>query len=325
MDTYKALNIPFGNAICYSGFRDGQNPAGIHPSYDEIKEDLMLLKNNWKYLRLYDCDLHSQRVLQVIRDEGLDLKVMLGAFIVAEVNNHICPWGGGVYSDEQLAENKAKNESNINRLIEWANEYHDIVTAVSVGNEACVDWTDHMVPVERVIKYVKEFKKASSVPVTFCENYVPWSGKLKTLADVLDFISVHTYPVWEYKHIMEALDYTKDNYYAVAKLYPDKPVIITEAGWATNSNGRGIKPEYVNEKNQKLYYQQLMNWVTSEKILTYVFEAFDEKWKGSTDLLEPEKHWGLFYADRTPKLVMKELYGGHEDKEESAKLFVANN
>ena len=92
MNTYEALNLPYGNAICYSGFRDGQNPAGIHPSYNEIKEDLMLLVNNWKYIRLYDCDLHSKRVLQVIRDEGLDLRVMLGAFIVAEVNNYNCPW-----------------------------------------------------------------------------------------------------------------------------------------------------------------------------------------------------------------------------------------
>jgi exo-beta-1,3-glucanase (GH17 family) len=49
----------------------------------------------------------------------------------------------------------------------------------------------------------------------------------------VDFISIHTYPVWEYKHINDALDYTKENYYSVAKKYPDKPVIITEAGWAT--------------------------------------------------------------------------------------------
>jgi hypothetical protein len=27
---------------------------------------------------------------------------MLGAFIEAEMNNFNCPWGGGVYSEEQL-------------------------------------------------------------------------------------------------------------------------------------------------------------------------------------------------------------------------------
>ena len=36
--------------------------------------------------------------------------------------------------------------------------------------------------------------------------------------------------------------------------------------------------------------------------------AFDENWKGSPDPLEPEQHWGLFTADRQPKLVMQALY-----------------
>jgi len=174
-----------------------------------------------------------------------------------------------------------------------------------VGNEACVDWTDHYVPVSRVIEYVNRVKKSARQPVTFCENYVPWLNKLEPLAHVVDFISIHTYPVWEYKHIHESLDYTKNNYYDVAKKYPEKPVIITEAGWSTNSNGRGINPEAVNEMNQKIYYEDLLGWTGAENILTFVFEAFDEDWKGSHEPLEPEKHWGLYKIDRTPKLVMK--------------------
>jgi hypothetical protein len=38
-----------------------------------------------------------------------------------------------------------------------------------------------------------------------CENYLPWLNKLKALAEIVDFISIHTYPVWEYKNIHEAL------------------------------------------------------------------------------------------------------------------------
>jgi exo-beta-1,3-glucanase (GH17 family) len=106
----------------------------------------------------------------------------------------------------------------------------------------------------------------------------------------------------------DALEYTKQNYYSVAHHYPDKPVIITEAGWTTASNGRGIEPWNANEVLQAEYYQQLLAWTTEEKILTFVFEAFDEPWKGSPDKLEPEKHWGLFKVDRTPKLVMKNIY-----------------
>jgi len=308
MNTFEALGLPKANAICYSGFRDGQNPGGIYPSYEEIKEDLQILSRNWKHLRLYDCDLHTQRVLEVIHKEKLDFTVMLGAYIVAEMNNFGCPWGGGVYSPEQLEDNKVHNQKLIQKLIRWANKYPDIVVSLSVGNEACVDWTDHYVPVASVIDYVRETKKHTKQPVTFCENYVPWLNKLKPLAQEVDFISVHTYPVWEYKHIHESLDYTKDNYYAVADMYPEIPVVITEAGWSTNSNGRGINPEHVSEENQKVYYADLMGWVNKDNILTYVFEAFDENWKGSNEPMEPEKHWGLFHTDRTPKLVMRELY-----------------
>ncbi len=128
---------------------------------------------------------------------------------------------------------------------------------------------------------------------------------LRDLVAELDFISLHTYPVWEYKHIHEALDYTKDNYYSVANLYPGKPVIITEAGWATNSNGRGINPGNVGEEMQKIYIEDLMEWTQAEQVFTFVFEAFDEPWKGSPEPLEPEKHWGLYRVDRRPKLVVK--------------------
>ncbi|MDH3363949.1 MAG: glycosyl hydrolase family 17 protein, partial [Gammaproteobacteria bacterium] len=140
------------------------------------------------------------------------------------------------------------------------------------------------------------------------ENYVPWTYKLEPLAAELDFISIHTYPAWEYRTIEDALEFTKQNYYSVVKHYPGKPVVITEAGWTTAANGRGIEPWNASEELQHSYYKQLLEWTTKEKILTFVFEAFDEPWKGSPDEFEPEKHWGLFTVERTPKLAMKELY-----------------
>ncbi|MGK0127940.1 MAG: exo-beta-1,3-glucanase (GH17 family), partial [Candidatus Azotimanducaceae bacterium] len=249
MNYSTVLNISLGNAICYSGYREGQQPGGICPSYEEVKEDLLILSQNWKYLRLYDCDQHTDTILEVIKNEKLDFKVMLGAYIVAEMNNHGCPWGG-TYSEEVLIENKAKNLYQINKLIDIANQYPEIICSLSAGNEACVDWTDHYVPVKSVINYVKMIKKGAKQPVTFCENYLPWLDKMKDLVAEVDFISIHTYPVWEYKNIHEALEYTKQNYYAVADMYPDKIVVITEAGWATNSNGRGIDAHNVSEELQ---------------------------------------------------------------------------
>ncbi len=307
MNTFSRIGIEPGRAICYSGYRDGQQPGGDIPTYEQVKEDLMILHGHWKYLRVYDCAEHTQTILEVIEKEALDFKVMLGAYINAEMNNFNCPWDGGIYSKTQLEKNLVTNSKKIDRLIDMANRYPEIACSLSVGNEACVEWTDHYVHENKVLEYVKRVQEKAVQPVTFCENYVPWMYKLEDLAHVVDFISVHTYPVWEYKHINEAIDYTKHNYYSVAEKYPDTAVVITEAGWATRSNGRGIEPTNVNEEHQKVYYEQLMEWTDKEHILTFFFEAFDEKWKGSPHPAEPEKHWGLYTIDRKPKLAVKNL------------------
>lgn len=299
---------PYGNAICYSGYREGQSPpSGVFPSYEQIKEDLLILERHWRYLRIYDCTEHAETVLSVIRNERLPFQVMLGMGLSAEVSNYNCPWGG-VYSDETLRANRIANMAELERIVDLSKRFSKQVLALSIGNEASVDWNDHMVPVDRLIEMAKRLRAETVHPITFCENYVPWTGKLKGLVEHLDLISVHTYPVWEYKTIDEALAYTQENYYAVKGRYPNKPVVITEAGWTTASNGRGIEPWNASQDLQTAYYERLMDWVTEEQILTFVFEAFDEPWKGSPDPLEPEKHWGLFTLDRKPKTVMAGLY-----------------
>jgi exo-beta-1,3-glucanase (GH17 family) len=302
------MQFEHGNAICYSGYREDQSPlTRTYPSYEQIREDLLILAGNWRYLRLYDCSTHAERVLEVIRNEDLHFRVMLGVDLAAEVSNPHCPWGAE-FDDDQLYANRQANIEEVRRLTILARKFEDIVFSVSVGNEASVEWTDHMVPVESLIGYVHDVRGSIDQPVTFCENYVPWTYKLVPLADELDFIAIHTYPAWEYRSIHDALEYTKQNYHAVVDHYPGKTVVITEAGWTTAANGRGIEPHNASEELQASYYEQLLDWTTEEKILTFVFEAFDEPWKGSSDPMEPEKHWGLFNVDRTPKLVMRERY-----------------
>lgn len=302
------LALPAGNAICYSGYREGQGPhEGIYPSYEQVREDLVILAKNWRLLRLYDSSPHAETVLAVIRDEGLPFRVMLGVDLAAEMSNPQCPWGAQ-FSDTTLAANRARNQAEVQKAIALSNRFADIVFSVSAGNEASVEWTDHMVPVDSLISHVRTLKRSISQPVTFCENYVPWTYKLEPLAEELDFISVHTYPAWEYRTMDDALEFTKQNYRSVVDHYPGTPVVITEAGWTTASNGRGIESWNASEELQAQYYEELIDWTTRENVLTFVFEAFDEPWKGSPDPMEPEKHWGLFKVERTPKLVMRSLY-----------------
>ena len=299
--TLDALGIDVAPAICYSGYREGQSPVtGVYPSYAEVREDLEILRPHWHYLRLYDAGPHAELVLDVVRREGFGFRVMLGAAIGAEVSNPGCPWGG-VYPDEVLAANRQANEAEIDRMTALANRYSDEVFAVSIGNEAAVEWTDHRVPVDRLVGYARRVKAAVGQPVTFCENYVPWTTTLGPLAAELDLLSVHTYPVWEHQPLDRALAYTAQNVRGVAERYPDTPVIVTEAGWTTRSNGRGIDPANASPELQAAYVEQLMAWSREHQVLTFVFEAFDEPWKGSADPAEPEKHWGLYTVDRRPK------------------------
>ncbi len=302
------LGFGFGHAICYSGYREGQSPiTNTYPSYQQVVEDLKILQEKWQYLRIYDSSYHADLVLIAITKEQLNLKVMLGVDMAAEQNNPQCPWEAHC-SDEQLTANQRANEGQVDRLVILANEYPDTVFSLSVGNEATVEWSDHLVSVERLMGFVDHIKQNTVQPVTFCENYVPWIGKLEPLVAKLDFISLHTYPVWEYHTVESALQYTKANFKNVALHYPDKPIIVTEAGWTTKSNGRGIQSDHASEALQRHYYRELLDWSHKKQILVFVFEAFDEPWKGSDDCNEPEKHWGVFTVDRKPKLVMQEFY-----------------
>jgi exo-beta-1,3-glucanase (GH17 family) len=294
--------------ICYSGYRAGQSPdAGVYPSPDEVADDLRLIARRWPRIRIYDAGPHAELVLEAITREGLDLKVLMGAYVRAEASNPECPWGG-VYDEATLARNRVYNDAEIARAAALCNQYEGVVDGVSIGNEATVSWTDHLVPVPRMIEHARAMRSRVSQPVTFCENHVPWVDELAELVPELDFVSIHVYPVWEYRSIDEGLEATIADYERVASRYPGVRVAITEAGWTTRSNGRGIEPDNAGAEQQARYYRELSGWARSAGVLTYLFEAFDEDWKGSPDPDEPEKHWGLFTIDRRPKLAMRPFY-----------------
>jgi len=235
------------------------------------------------------------------------MKVMLGIWLEAEISNHEgCPWLTEPIADDVLKKNKVKNELEIKRGIKLANEYKKIIVAVNVGNEALVSWNDHMVEVDTVISYVRKVKDSILQPVTVAENHDWWTKSGSQLAKELDFISVHSYPLWEGKDIDEGLSYTIKNIQAVRDALPDTRIVISEAGWATIASEFG---ERASEEKQMQYYQELTDWASKMNVTAFWFEAFDEDWKGNPDNpLGAEKHWGFFTVDRKAKLVMHKMY-----------------
>ncbi|NND47516.1 MAG: glycosyl hydrolase [Woeseiaceae bacterium] len=304
-------------AVAYSGFREGQHPdrgdGAVNPSNDEILEDLeILVAHGFKLIRLYDSKENTQTTLELIEEHQLPIKVLLGIWLDAEFSNHEgCPWLDEPIPDEKLAENTLENVAEVQKGIELAKRYQDIVIAVNVGNEALVEWNDHMVPLEKVIGYVREVKAAIDQPVTVADNYEWWIQDGAPLAAEVDFLGIHTYPAWEEKTIDEALPYTIENMQGVHAALPGKPVAILEAGWASVGIEFG---ERANEADQARYFRELGEWAKKTNITVFFFEAFDEPWKGNPDNpLGAEKHWGIFNVDRTPKLVLRDFSAAGHD------------
>jgi len=296
-------------AVAYSGFREGQHPdrgdGAKNPSPQQILEDLnILVEHDFKLIRLYDAGDNTRTTLELIRRHDLPIKVLLGMWLQAQFSNHEgCPWLDEPIPANELAANTMANAAEVGRGIELARQYEDIVVAINVGNEALVEWNDHMVPVEDVIAYVRRVKAAVEQPVTVAENYAWWIEDGAVLAAELDFIGVHTYPAWEEKTIDDAMPYTIENIAGVQAALPGKPIAILEAGWASVAVEFGDR---ASEQNQARYYDELRDWATQSGTTVFFFEAFDEPWKGNpANPLGAEKHWGLFNVDRTPKQVMQ--------------------
>ncbi len=297
-------------AVCYSGYRSGQHPdrgvGASNPTDEQILEDLNLIVKEMDFhlIRLYDCGENSSMVLRIINEYDLDIKVMLGIWLKAELSNHEgCAWLTAPIPEDELFKNKISNSLEIQKGIQLANEYPEIVVAVNIGNEALVDWNDHKVNTDTIISYVNRVKQDIKQPVTVAENYEWWAAHGSKLAEVVDFLSVHVYPIWEGKDINEGMSYTIENIQKVKKSIPNGKIVISEAGWAT------IASEFLDrasEENQAEYYKKLMAWSKEMNITTFFFEAFDEDWKGDpNNPMGAEKHWGLYTVDRKPKLLMK--------------------
>ena len=296
-------------ALSYSGFRKGQHPdrgdGAKNPSEAQIIEDLTILQGEGiSLVRMYDCDTNTQMTLNVIEKYKFPIKVLLGIWLDAEISNHDgCGWLTDPIPESQLHQNSINNQMEVNKAIELANKYKDIVVAVNVGNEALVSWNDHMMSEERVIKFVRQVKANIQQPVTVAETHYWWRDYGANLAKELDFLGVHIYPLWEGEGIDNGMRFTIEGVENVIKSLPEAKIAILEAGWATIANEFGDR---ANQSNQKLYYNELKQWAELNNVTVFFFEAFDEPWKGNDNVPNAaEKNWGVYYEDRSPKLVLQ--------------------
>lgn len=309
--------LRYGKAICYSGYRKDQNPIkGDVPSKEQITEDMEILaRDGYDYIRMYDPNLQARRALEVIRDKKMPLKCIVGIDSVPEMNNKECPFEEQNFTEEELRQHIRRNDGEVEKLIALAKEFPDEIVAVSVGNENTPSWGARMVSEERLIAHAKRLKEALDKPVTFCEGYFEWPY-IKALAEELDFISVHSYPYHCGEDIKDAVAVNKKHYADIKAMFPDKQVIFTELGWSSDNSSpnyfvtigktrREVIPEPGTPKrasveNEKYYIEEVEAWLEQEQIVGFIFEAFDERWKGSKPD-DSECNFGLYDGDRKKK------------------------
>ena len=281
-----------GNAICYGPHRDGQRPGVSAPSATEIREDLKLMLPHWNLLRIYGSSGFAETLLSVIRNDALDMKVMLGVWIVPEAT-----------------EGPEANRREIDAAIRLATDYPEIVIAVSVGNETQIFWSAHKSPLDALIGHVRRVRAGIAAPVTVADDFNFWNKpESRALAAEIDFITMHAHPMWNGLQLNKAATWLREQVAIIQAVHPESTIVLGETGWATSVHDQGEQAELIKgrpgEIEQKRFHDEICAWATIERLPVFFFEAFDENWKGGAHHAEVEKHWGLFRADRSGKAAV---------------------
>lgn len=207
LNASEILGNPKYQAISFGGYRDANHD--IEPTVEQLKEDMKILEAMGIHLlRTYKLHKpHASNVLEAIRqlkkeNSDFEMYVVLGAWINCK----------NAFTDHpNHNEEDENNEWEINRAVELANQYPEIVKVIAVGNEAMVKWAEsYYVQPGVILKWVnylqdlkKEGKLTEDLWITSSDNFASWGGgdasyhvpDLEKLIHAVDFIMMHTYPM----------------------------------------------------------------------------------------------------------------------------------
>ncbi len=259
------------SGFSYSPFQQGQYPQkDQYPSDDEMRQDLAIMSKLTDNIRTYSVDGTLQDIPKLAEEFGL--RVTLGIWISPDLE---------------------RNEREIQRAIELANTSRSVVRVV-VGNEAL--FREEITP-EALIVLLDRVRAAVKVPVTTSEQWHIWE-KYPQLAKHVDLIAAHILPFWEFIPMDKAGQYVLDRARDLKKLFPKKPLLLSEVGWPSNGRMRGGNE--TSPADQAIYLRTLVNKLNRQGYNYFVIEAFDQPWKVS-DEGSAGAYWGVYNAARQQK------------------------
>ncbi|MBF0427542.1 MAG: glycosyltransferase [Magnetococcales bacterium] len=259
--------------FAFAPYRADQDPQkGLHPSEEQINEDLALLSGKTYAVRTYTVEGVLAEIPRLARKFGIN--VMVGGWIDTE---------------------ETKNDLEIKRLIKTVNANAQNVVRVIVGNEVLLH---DRVPVEKLIQYLDRVRSSVNAPVSTAEPWHIWL-KYPQLVKHTDFITVHMLPYWEGIDQEGAVDYVVFRMNELRAAYPDKTIIIGEVGWP--SDGRTRINAKAGLAEQATFLRRFLARANQEKYVYYVIEAFDQPWKSNSLERGVGSYWGVYNADRVAK------------------------
>jgi exo-beta-1,3-glucanase (GH17 family) len=267
-------------------YKKGDSPLieGMWIKPSQIEDDLKSLSTISHCVRTYSVSQGMEYVPEAAAKLGM--KVYLGA------------WIGWTDADNVL---------EVKQAAQIANAYPETVRALIVGNEVFLRQEQDVASMRA---YFALAKSLTNTPITYADVWEFWL-KYKTIAEDVDFHTVHILPYWENNPIGvdEAAKHTKNVMDILAQNF-SKPILIGETGWPSVGRQRSeSQPSVVNEAR---YIREFIQKANENNWQYNIIEAIDQPWKRSLEGTVGG-YWGLLTADLTPKFSFSEPVAERHD------------
>ena len=240
---------------------------------DRIDRDLAQLSKLTGRIRTYTVDGGMDKVPEIARRYGMT--VSLGIWISADLE---------------------KNEEEIQLAIRTALANRRTIDRVIVGNETQL--FGYVSP-DQLNSYIQRVREAlpARIKVTTAE---PWSTWMLTpeIGEYVDVIFVHLLPYWENVDVRGSLQSSEKFYNHIQGEFPDKKIVVGEAGWPSEGRTRGRAE--ASAANEAYFLRGFVQFAMEKGWDYYLFEAYDQPWKNQGEGAVGA-YWGLFDASGNPK------------------------
>jgi exo-beta-1,3-glucanase (GH17 family)/cellulose synthase/poly-beta-1,6-N-acetylglucosamine synthase-like glycosyltransferase len=265
--------------IAYSPSHVFNKRDGLEISPEQIDRDMKQLSQVTGHIRTYTVENGMDKVPEIAARYGLT--VSLGIWIGPDLE---------------------QNEKDIETGIAIARAWRRNIDRVFVGNEAILF---AFVTPDQLNAYIARVRAAlpARIKITTAE---PWSTWLLNpeIGKNVDIVSVHLLPYWEGTSIDNSLDFLQRAYGDVQQEFPDKPIIIGEAGWP--SEGRTKNAAEPSLANQAWFMRGFVQLAMEKGYDYYLMEGYDQPSKITVEG-PVGAYWGLFDANGNPKFAFTGL------------------